>query len=358
MNAVQSNSVVVAGALIEPAWLAQSPVDAVLATHPACAALVDAGLEPLDAPTGPAGFELAHDLWLRTHGPLGDVAPGALAGARRLDGIALDALPDGRFWLAEPVHLHLGRDHVVLLHGGTNDLAADEARALAAEVAGLFATEGLRCEVHAPGVWTLRPADGGALDLLAPCAEVAYGRNIDAYLPQGADRRRYRRLLNELQMTWFTSPVNAAREARRALPVNGIWLGGPLDRTTVARWRGVARDAGLAGNADDAGDAGAIAFDASLLAARFDDDPGRWLDALEDLARRLDARLAQPQPPDIVLCGETTARRLRPGRHGTRGWRGWFGLPAPARAAPGHWFFETALPAAGAAGATARANAS
>jgi hypothetical protein len=44
--------------------------------------------------------------------------------------------------------------------------------------------------------------------------------------PQGADARRLRSVLNELQMLLFEHPVNQAREARGELPVNSLWLWG------------------------------------------------------------------------------------------------------------------------------------
>ena len=52
------------------------------------------------------------------------------------------------------------------------------------------------------------------------------GRDISAYLPQGAGAAKWNRLLNEMQMLLHDHPVNQAREANGELPVNSLWLSG------------------------------------------------------------------------------------------------------------------------------------
>ena len=52
------------------------------------------------------------------------------------------------------------------------------------------------------------------------------GRNIDAWLPRQPEAKRLRRLQNEVQMLLHRHPVNEAREAAGALPVNSFWLSG------------------------------------------------------------------------------------------------------------------------------------
>jgi hypothetical protein len=65
-----------------------------------------------------------------------------------------------------------------------------------------------------------------APNLLTVPLSLAVGRNIEATQPHGADARRFRAVLNELQMLLHEHPLNLAREARGALPVTSLWLWG------------------------------------------------------------------------------------------------------------------------------------
>ena len=61
-----------------------------------------------------------------------------------------------------------------------------------------------------------------------PCASIdrVVGRNVDRWLPEGRPARLLRRLQNEVQMLLYSHPLNDAREAQGALPVNSFWLSG------------------------------------------------------------------------------------------------------------------------------------
>jgi hypothetical protein len=47
--------------------------------------------------------------------------------------------------------------------------------------------------------------------------------NLTDFMPTGAQALAYRKLQNEIQMLWYTHPVNAARESRRQPPINAFW---------------------------------------------------------------------------------------------------------------------------------------
>jgi hypothetical protein len=47
--------------------------------------------------------------------------------------------------------------------------------------------------------------------------------NLTDWVPTGDQARAFRKLQNEVQVSWYTHPVNAAREARGQAPVNAIW---------------------------------------------------------------------------------------------------------------------------------------
>src|SRR5690606_1434168 len=134
------------------------------------------------------------------------IPPGAMGAVRRV--APLDERRAG--WLLEPVHFHLAHDHVVLLTGADSDLDAAQSRALTDAIAPLLADEGWSLTVLAPRAWLL--ASPTPLQLASASADAAGGRNVEGYLPDGPDARRYRKLLNTIQMTWHAHPVNQQRE--------------------------------------------------------------------------------------------------------------------------------------------------
>lgn len=147
----------------------------------------------------------------------------------RADGVDIGKRPWG---LLTPVHWHVGREHISLADPSALDLAADESRVLFDAVQPLFEDDGGLLTWAAVDRWYL--ADDRLADL--PCASIdrVIGRNVDLWLrgdPQASAEqlarvRWVRRLQNEVQMLLHQHPVNEAREARGALPVNSFWLSG------------------------------------------------------------------------------------------------------------------------------------
>lgn len=131
--------------------------------------------------------------------------------------------PGGDFWLlAEPVHLQLQRDRLVLADAGNLDITQEEANSLTAALNGHFADAGLSFFPTRPGHWHLRLTHPPA-HLQTHSLETAIGRNIRNILPGGPDGKRWHSLLNETQMLLHRHPVNEAREQRGLPPVNSIW---------------------------------------------------------------------------------------------------------------------------------------
>jgi len=144
--------------------------------------------------------------------------------------------PGGDFWLlAEPVHLQLQRDRLVLADAGNLDITQEEADSLTAALSEHFADEGLSFFPTRSGHWHLRLTHPPA-HLQTHSLETAIGRNIRNILPGGPDGKRWHSLLNEIQMLLHRHPVNEAREQRGLPPVNSIWPWGggvlPTNLTT------------------------------------------------------------------------------------------------------------------------------
>jgi hypothetical protein len=127
-------------------------------------------------------------------------------------------------WLrADPVHLRLMRDRIVLTDNRALNLSPQESSALADSIGRHFGEVFKPIPLH-PQRWYVTFANPPRLTTIPP--SVARGRGVESLMPQGNDAMHFRALLNELQMLVFTHPVNQARETRGDLPVNSVWLWG------------------------------------------------------------------------------------------------------------------------------------
>ena len=128
------------------------------------------------------------------------------------------------YWLrADPVHLRIMRDRIVLADSHSLELSRQEADELTASIGRHFGDD-LSPMPLLPQRWYVQFHQ--APRLVTTPFSIAVGRDIDPLLPQGEDAMRFRTRLNELQMLLHEHPVNQAREARGELPVNSLWLWG------------------------------------------------------------------------------------------------------------------------------------
>jgi len=134
---------------------------------------------------------------------------------------AFDGLAGG-FWLrADPVHLRLQRDQMLL----AGALASrDEAAQFCASLNDHFTGQGMEFFAPHPQRWYVRL---GTLPRIrtTPLSEVL-GGNVRSALPAGEDAAHWNRLFNEIQMLLFAHPLNEVREERGELPINSLWLWG------------------------------------------------------------------------------------------------------------------------------------
>src|SRR5574340_1107946 len=128
------------------------------------------------------------------------------------------------YWLrADPVHLRVMRDRIVLAGDAAVELTQVESDQLAATIGQHFGAN--RSPIpHHPKRWYLRLDHAPHLTTYA--RSIAAGRDIEPLLPQGTDADSFRAWLNEVQMLLHDHPVNLARETRGELPINALWLWG------------------------------------------------------------------------------------------------------------------------------------
>jgi hypothetical protein len=211
------------------------------------------------------------------------------AHAARADGVEVLDLAWG---LLTPVHWHVGRDEVVLADPDSLQLDETASRALFDAVRDLFESEGLALAWGAPLRWYA--AHESLVGLPSASLDRVIGRNVDRWLPAGREARLLRRLQNEVQMLLYDHPINAAREAAGALPVNSIWLSG------CGRWQ---RSEGEA-----------VEVDARLRTALLSEDWAAWAEAWRALdagpLAALAAAAERGESVSLTLCGERFAQRF------------------------------------------------
>lgn len=138
--------------------------------------------------------------------------------------IAHDAGAD--IWLsADPAWVQPEMNGVRLLACGQLQLTMEDALAFAVVLRPAFNDAGIELEIITPDRWHLRlPANTPLPDFAAP--EQALGEDLSQHLPQGAEGRRWRVLLNDIQVLLHQHPLNIARLMRGLAPVNSLWLWG------------------------------------------------------------------------------------------------------------------------------------
>jgi hypothetical protein len=145
--------------------------------------------------------------------------------------------PDPGYWLcADPVHLRVDRDALVLVDSRRYELAQTDADALVRSLNLHFRAAGIAFSAPTPKRWYARVAQAPNVQTV-PLREAA-GRNVDSLLPSGDEALAWHRTVNEIQMLLHDHPVNEAREARGEPPVNSVWLwgGGVLPTQVTGGW--------------------------------------------------------------------------------------------------------------------------
>src|SRR2546422_713156 len=163
-------------------------------------------------------------------GPIAAGALTALAGNRD---------PGEERWVrADPVHLRLMRDRLILVPAAAFGVSREEAEALCETLNEHFAGR-LDILPVQPQRWSARLQM--ELEVSASSPFDLAGRELQA--PQPGDA-----VLNEAQMVLHEHPVNEAREARGEPAVNSLWLwgAGRVPLKTQSRWQSVAADDPLA----------------------------------------------------------------------------------------------------------------
>ncbi|MGH6637068.1 MAG: phosphoglycerate mutase [Polaromonas sp.] len=198
-------------------------------------------------------------------------------------------------WI-KPCHWQMGADHVQL--GDPASLGLDEAasRALLDAAAPYFRDDGMTLAYHLPDAWL---ASGEVFRHLSTRSlERVIGHRITpAVFDASSGGTALRRLQNEMQMLFYTHPVNDMRQRQGLLPVNSFWItgAGALDQP-IAPARGVE-------------------VETRLHAPALQQDPQAharaWQAVDADACARLLTQVRQGLAAQLTLCGQHRARSYR-----------------------------------------------
>ena len=258
----------------------------------------------------------AHLDWLANklfgHPPPVPTAPYAYA---QLAGAAAPACA----WHADPVHIEVARDHLIVQSLGADAPTAEESVLLLAAANELASDS--NCQLVGVGQhWFLLSEHEWQIDA-RPLAAVM---EATVEMPSGRDAQIWNRLHNEIQMVWHAHAVNAEREANGVRTINAIWLHGggrwkPLPPIEFAQvhsdapeWQGVAQAAGARGvpASTRVADTALVIIDNAWVSKQRQ-DWGAWLQAITAVDRALVEHPADSI--DLILCGNTLRTlELRP----------------------------------------------
>ena len=187
-------------------------------------------------------------------------------------GLAASGGEAGEGWWAraDPVHLRVMRDRVVVAPGEALQITPGEAADFVAALNRHFSDTVMFHALDARR-WVARfHAEKGFLQ--KPAIEAA-GRDV-------ASARGDEALLTEIQMLLHAHPVNEAREARGEPPVNSLWLwgSGRMPATAGGPWRSLA--------ADDPSALG-LARLAGMQWRELPESAAAWLEALPESGRHV-----------------------------------------------------------------------
>ncbi len=214
-------------------------------------------------------------------------------------------------WHADPVHIEVARDHLIVQSLRTNMPTAEESKQLIAAANELASDSG--CElVCVDQRWFLLCEREWQIDV----RPLATAIEAPVAMPIGSDAAIWNRLHNEIQMAWYTHPVNEEREGKGERTINAIWLHGggrwkPLSPVQFAQvqsdapeWQGAARAAGARGLPSSAPvmDTALIVIESPLW-SRQHKDWSAWLQEMTAIDKRL--AVDTHDAVDLVFCGNT-----------------------------------------------------
>jgi hypothetical protein len=199
----------------------------------------------------------------------------------------------GQAWAQiTPCFWHVGTDQVQMLHPDGMNLSEEDSRAVLDAMRPYFAEDGIALHYDSPTRWY---AQSPLFDGLATASlDRVVGRNVNAWMSEGAQAAPLRRLQNEMQMLLYTHAINDRRQSAGQLAVNSFWVSGAgALRTQPILKREITIVDDLCTHA---------------LHEDWDSWGGAWQQLDSMLIKELSDKAWRGEPVNLIICGERTAQ--------------------------------------------------
>ena len=133
------------------------------------------------------------------------------------------------FWMrADPVHLRIEQNHIMLADSQAFQISKEEAEQIAQDLNhNLSHQYGFSLLPLRPDRWYIRTSRAPEIQTYT-LGQVTC-MNINNFLPTGSESVIWHKIFNEIQMLLHDHPVNQARESRGELTINSVWFWGGGD---------------------------------------------------------------------------------------------------------------------------------
>mgnify|MGYP003670325738 CR=1 FL=1 len=129
------------------------------------------------------------------------------------------------YWIrADPVHLRLEQNHIMLADSQAFQITKEEAEQFTNKLNHNLSNNGLVLLPLQPDRWYIRTTNTPAIR--THTLNKVTCENINNFLPSGEEGITWNKIFNETQMLLHEDPLNQAREARGELAINSIWFWG------------------------------------------------------------------------------------------------------------------------------------
>jgi hypothetical protein len=209
----------------------------------------------------------------------------------------------GSVAIASLLHAALGLSDLTPLDPSQLLLTDAESVALCEAADALMREEGVQIEFIEASQW--RVTLNREIDVLTERPDWIIGEPLRPNLPRGRDARLVERWMNELQMLFFSHPVNEARQSRGLPVVNMVWLWG-FDNSSAPGEAGALGDANSSAMqtpSPQPSPLGRGGFDARMLVALRNGDLPGWQRAWDELSERI-------VKSDAIIIGDSRPRLL------------------------------------------------
>jgi hypothetical protein len=275
---------------------------------PALEMLLARSKQPVYREFDPFSRMLPHEAWL--HGGSADAPTSPPLASAVMQKLGVGPEP-GIWFIVQPVHIHIARDHLVLTDMRRCPLSEAESQALFAVAQPHFEQAGKTLRYGDAKTWFARADDWSKLQTSTP--DAASGHNIDIWMPKGEGERAWRKLQNEVQMEWHEHVVNETRASLRLQPINSLWIWGASNEkqatTRAIADANITAASWLASNSSQR-----LMLLDDLSEAALAEDWGSWLDYMQALDKNwftplLDALRAGKAKQLKITVSNTTQLR-------------------------------------------------